>query len=64
MKISIFKFYEQVKQEVRKVAWPEKRELTTSVLVVMVAVLLFSLVTMVLDYGIHNLVQLLLNIGK
>ena len=60
----VFKFYEQVKQEAGKVVWPQKKELTTSTLIVMVAVLIFSLIFLVLDYSIHNIVQMLLNIGK
>ncbi len=60
----IFKFFQQVKQEAQKVVWPEKKELMTSVMVVVVAVFLFSIATLVLDVGINNLVKLLLNIGK
>ncbi len=61
---NIYKFFDQVKQEAKKVVWPEKKELITSTFVVLLAVLLFSLVSSFLDYGIHNLIQLLLNIGK
>ena len=60
----IYKFYEQVKQEAIKVVWPQKRELVTSTAVVMIAVLVFSIVFLVLDYSIHSIVQVLLNIGK
>lgn len=60
----IFKFYEQVIQEVRKVNWPSKKELISSTSVVLVAVLVSSLVFLFLDYGIHSIVQILLNIGK
>ncbi|NRB10993.1 MAG: preprotein translocase subunit SecE [Rickettsiaceae bacterium] len=60
----IFKFFEQVKQEAQKVIWPEKKELMTSVMVVIIAVFLFSVVTLILDIGINNLVKFLLNIGK
>lgn len=60
----IFKFYEQVIQEVRKVTWPNKKELISSTSVVLVAVLVSSLVFLFLDYGIHTIVQILLNIGK
>jgi len=60
----VFKFYEQVKQEAGKVVWPQKKELTTSTLIVMVAVLVFSVIFLILDYSIHNIVQMLLNIGK
>lgn len=63
-KIKPFKFLDQVKQEAKKVFWPEKKELISSVLIVSVTVLLFSLLSLVVDYGIHNLVRFLLNIGK
>ena len=60
----VFKFYEQVKKEAGKVVWPQKKELTTSTLIVMAAVLVFSIIFLVLDYSLHNIVQMLLNIGK
>ena len=59
-----YKFFEQVKQETYKVVWPTKKELTASTLVVIIAVFIFSLICLVLDYGIHNIIQILLNIGK
>ncbi|MBA2628954.1 MAG: preprotein translocase subunit SecE [Rickettsiaceae bacterium] len=62
--LKVYKFFDQVKQEAKKVIWPVKKELITSASVVVVAVFIFSLVSLVLDYGIHNLVQFLLNIGK
>lgn len=60
----IFKFYEQVKQEVHKIVWLGKKELITSTAIVGVAVFIFSMVCLVLDYGIHSIMQILLNIGK
>jgi len=63
-KTKVYKFFDQVKQEAKKVVWPERKELMTSVLIVVVAVFLFSLASLVLDYGIHNIVRLLLSIGK
>lgn len=63
-KLKPFKFFDQVKQEAKKVVWPEKKELIASASIVVIAVLLFSLACLVLDYGIHNLVRFLLNIGK
>ena len=62
--LKAYKFFDQVRQEAKKVIWPAKKELVTSTSIVVVAVLLFSLVSLVLDYGIHNLIQFLLNIGK
>ncbi|RTK92368.1 MAG: preprotein translocase subunit SecE [Rickettsiales bacterium] len=63
-KLKLYKFFDQVKQEAKKVVWPEKKELIASTSIVVIAVLVFSLVTMILDYGIHNLIRFLLNIGK
>ncbi len=60
----IYKFFDQVRQEAKKVVWPERKELVTSVVVVIVAVFLFSLVSLILDYGIHNIIRFFLNIGK
>ena len=64
MNLKVYKFFDQVKQEAKKVIWPVKKELITSASVVVVAVFVFSLVSLVLDFGIHNLIQFLLNIGK
>ena len=60
----IYKFFDQVRQEAKKVVWPERKELITSVVVVIIAVFLFSLASLILDYGIHNIIKFLLNIGK
>ena len=60
----VFKFYEQVKQETLKIIWPNKKELITETIIVVVAVFVFSIVCLVLDYGIHSVVQVLLNVGK
>ena len=62
--MKIYKFYQQVKQEAEKVVWPERKELTVSLVIVTIAVLIFSIASMVLDYGIHTIIQFLLNIGK
>ncbi len=60
----IYKFCEQVKQEAYKIVWLGKKELITSTIIVVVAVFIFSIVCLVLDYGIHSIMQVLLNIGK
>ena len=62
--LKTYKFFVQVKQEAKKVIWPDKKDLIASTLVVVFAVVLFSIVIMILDYGIHNLINFLLNIGK
>jgi preprotein translocase subunit SecE len=60
----VFKFYEQVKQEALKIIWPSKKELVTATTIVVVSVFVFSIICLVLDYGIHSIVQILLNVGK
>jgi preprotein translocase subunit SecE len=63
-KFKSLKFFDQVKQEAKKVIWPERKEVLTSAFIVVIVVFLFSLVSLILDYGIHSFVHLLLNIGK
>ncbi|MGV2432604.1 MAG UNVERIFIED_CONTAM: preprotein translocase subunit SecE [Rickettsiaceae bacterium] len=60
----LYRFYDQVKQEAYRITWPSRKEVVTSTLVVMAAVAVFSICCLVLDYGIHNFVQFVLNIGK
>ncbi len=60
----VYKFFDQVRQEAKQVLWPERKELITSVVVVIIAVFLFSLASLILDYGIHNIIRFFLNIGK
>lgn len=60
----LYKFYDQVKQEASRVTWPTRKEVMTSTLLVMVSVAVFSLCCLVVDFGIHNFVQFVLNIGK
>ena len=61
---TLYRFFDQVRQEAKKVVWPERRELISSVIVVVIAVGIFSLISLILDYGIHNIIRFLLNIGK
>jgi preprotein translocase SecE subunit len=63
-KLKAYKFFDQVKQEAKKVVWPEKKELMTSVLVVFAAVFAFGVVSMIFDYSVHSVISFLLNIGK
>ena len=60
----IYKFYNEVKQEVFKIFWPSKSEVLSSSLMVLVVVFVFSIFFLLLDYGIYHLVHFLLNIGK
>ena len=58
------KFFEQVKQEIQKITWPERKEHITSVVTVVVVVLIFGSACMLVDYSIHKLIKFLLSIGK
>jgi len=60
----VYRFYDQVKQEAYKITWPSRKEVVTSTMIVIAAVIVFSLCCLVLDYGIHHFVQFMLRIGK
>ena len=60
----VYKFYEQVKQEARKLVWPTHKELIIFTSIVLLAVLVCSLIFLFLDYGIHSIIQMLLGIGN
>ena len=60
----IYKFYDQVKQEALRVVWPSKKELSSSTLIVVGVLLVFSIFFLVLDYSIYSVVHALLRIGK
>jgi preprotein translocase subunit SecE len=61
---NVFRFYDQVKQEVGKITWPKKSELVNSTLMVMAVVVIFSLICLGVDYCINSIIQFLLKIGK
>jgi preprotein translocase subunit SecE len=54
-KLKVYKFFEQVKQEAKKISWLERRELITSVGVILVAVSVFSAAIMLVDYLVYSL---------
>ncbi|EOD01488.1 preprotein translocase subunit SecE [Caldisalinibacter kiritimatiensis] len=53
-------FFRGVKAEIKKVNWPNKKELGTYTTVVLVTCALVSFVVWVLDIGIHELLELIL----
>jgi preprotein translocase subunit SecE len=63
-KLKVYKFLEQVKQEARKVSWLDRKELLVSVGVVLLAVSLFSVATMFVDYVVYNVIQVILHLGR
>ncbi len=60
----IYKFYNEIKQEAKKIIWPSRQELISTFLVVVAVTIIFSLCCLFLDYIIHSIITLLLNIGK
>lgn len=62
MSISPIQFLRQVKQEVKKVTWPTKKEVvptcTMVIMIVAIATLFFCVVDMVLSWGVDKILQL------
>nr|WP_241432851.1 preprotein translocase subunit SecE [Listeria fleischmannii] len=44
----------------RKVTWPTRKELTSYTVTVVITVILFAVFFMLLDFGIEQLIQLIL----
>ena len=63
MKIGILEFFGQVKQEMAKVTWSTRKEVTTSTIMVVVMVAIFSMFFLVVDIVVHNVMQAILKIG-
>jgi preprotein translocase subunit SecE len=63
-KLKVYKFFEQVKQEAKKISWLERRELIISVGVILVAVSVFSAAIMLVDYLVYNVIQFTLHLGR
>lgn len=54
------KFFKDVRAEMKKVSWPDKNDLTTYTLVVLVSVLIVSGVIWIIDTGLYKLITLIL----
>jgi preprotein translocase subunit SecE len=57
---SFFSFFNDSWNELKKVRWPSRKELTSYTIVVMVTVLLVTLYFWLLDIGISSLVDLII----
>lgn len=55
----IIKFFKDVRRELKKVMWPNRRELTTYTAVVLVAVALVAAIIWVVDLGYQQILQLI-----
>ena len=53
-------YYEEVKQETRKVTWPTRKEVTVTTIIVFVMVVIIALFLMLADSIISEVVQFVL----
>jgi len=58
---SMFSFFGDSVSELKKVRWPNKKELTSYTIVVLVTVIFVTIYFTILDFGISNLVRLLVD---
>ena len=56
----IGRFFREVIAELKKVSWPSRKELTSYTIAVLVFVLVFGVITFVMDTGLSAAVNLLL----
>jgi preprotein translocase subunit SecE len=55
-------FFKEVRQELAKVAWPNKQELVGSTVVVVILSIILSAFVGVVDFGLSQLSKLFLNL--
>lgn len=55
----IVKYFREVVSEVKKVSWPNTKELTNYTIIVVVLILIFAAVIGVLDFGLGKLFTLI-----
>lgn len=55
----IFAFFKDVRRELKKVQWPNRRELTTYTTVVVVTVAIVGAIIWVVDLGYQQILQLI-----
>jgi preprotein translocase subunit SecE len=60
----IRRFYTETMQEFYKIVWPNRNELIITSTVVIVSVIFFSFLFLGVDYVVHYIIRVLLNIGK
>lgn len=62
-KISPLQFFRQVKQEVKKVTWPTRKEVTQSLVMVVVLVAIASTFFFVVDQLLGWIVKIVFSLG-
>jgi preprotein translocase subunit SecE len=55
-------FVTQVTDEMKKVTWPDASQLKNATLVIIVFVLIVSAIIWVMDFGVRNVIGLIMNI--
>jgi preprotein translocase subunit SecE len=60
----IRRFYKEVLQEFHKIVWPNRSELVTTTIIVVVSVVLVSFIFLAFDYIVHGIIKFILNLGK
>ncbi len=63
-KLNPGQFIREVRQEVAKVTWPTRKETTITTTMVFIMVFLAALFFMLVDYGLKNIVELILGLGS
>lgn len=58
---SLFSFFANSWGELKKVRWPNRKELTSYTIVVMVTVIFVTIYFAILDFGISELVRLIVD---
>jgi len=58
------KFLNEVKNEVKQVSWPKRKETMTIVVVIAIVVGLSSLFFLFVDYVVYSIIDWFLNFGK
>lgn len=56
----LFAFLKNVRRELKKVQWPNKRELTTYTAIVLISVVIVGAIIWVVDLGYQQLLTLIL----
>jgi preprotein translocase subunit SecE len=55
-------FYLEVVEELKKVTWPDKEELRTATQGIIVFVAIVSAIILVMDFGVRNVLELIMNV--
>ena len=63
-KINPGQYIREVRQEVSKVTWPTRKETTITTTMVFIMVFLAAMFFLLVDWGLKNIVELVLGLGS